>query len=314
MKIKSFFLLLIISLILPIGQDATLSALDSPILPDGTPTFLPLTARNRQPRLPGVIYGWDYAGDKWQPYRDVGANFTLISRFDWADEPHEAAPADIIAIYGIPLRYADSQGNRHLYQPSEFPQLPAFVAAHKGSWWQLGNEPYGIPWSLAWPLTVPEYAEWSHIWYYHIKGLDPTAKIALAGMESEPIDGVMQRFDATVAYWRSHWGTFPFNAVDFHCYTYTWDRLRAARDYMRLANINTELWMTEFGCPGRDYATCINFLDGSIAAAKYYSVSKYLWYVGHQPSCDDPIWSPTCLWNEYGSRTLLGVSFSKRVK
>jgi hypothetical protein len=124
---------------------------------------------------------------------------------DWSTQVNPARPNGI--------EYAQliwvSEGVVH---PS-LATLGAMVSANPGSLWMVGNEPECI-WQGN--NTPQQYAEAYHQVYTHIKGLDPTARVAIGGVV-QPTPLRLQWLDLVLSHYQASYGSpMPVDVWNIH--------------------------------------------------------------------------------------------------
>jgi len=141
----------------------------------------------------------------------------------------------------------------------------AWILANPGKVYLIGNEPNNFDLSAGDGMTQDQYARMFHCYHTFIKALDPTAKIATAGLYSsastDSLASTTAWWDACLAEYRTQFGEeMPVDIWNNHCYCFVGsldpDRIVAEffvpfREYVNTVSggiyADCEVWNTEFG-------------------------------------------------------------------
>jgi hypothetical protein len=136
---------------------------------------------------------------------DVGA-LRIGWYSDWLTNPQPLRPGGIRYVQLVQIRASRYPTNTLL--------LTETVAANPGSLWIVGNEPEGR--YNQGNRTPEQYADIYHHVYGLIKGLDPTAWIAVGGV-IEPTPLRLKWLDAVLTQYQSHFGVaMPVDVWNIH--------------------------------------------------------------------------------------------------
>jgi hypothetical protein len=206
----------------------------------------------------------------------------------------------------------------------------AWVVAHPGKVYLIGNEPNNPDLAAGDGMTPPSYARMFHTYYTFIKALDPTAKIAVGGLVAT---ADTNSFNATTNWWnqvlseyRNQFGVeMPVEIWNNHCYAYVGsldpDRIIAEyfapfRQYVNTVSggiyAGEEIWCTEYGVGmwstplHPDYmAEFVQQLCPRLEASG--AVDRFFWFLGPWEST----WRDSALLDQQSVPTVVGVAYSQ---
>ena len=206
----------------------------------------------------------------------------------------------------------------------------AWVLAHPGKVYLIGNEPNNPDLQAGDGMTPPSYARMYHTYYAFIKALDPTAKIAVGGLVAT---SDTNSFNASTNWWnqvleeyRTQFGTeMPVDIWNNHCYSFTGsldpDRIIADyfvpfRQYVDTVSggmyAGKEIWCTEYGVGmwstplHPDYmAEFVQQLCPRLEASG--AVDRFFWFLGPWSAT----WRDSALLDQEGNPTVVGVAYSQ---
>lgn len=154
-------------------------------------------------------------------------------------------------------------------------EAAAWIRAHPGKTWIIGNEPDGEYEMGGCQMSPEEYAEFYKVTSDLIRNEDPTAFLVMAGWAGgvgERIVGGNNEVSA-LGYYRRKYGEIDCQAFSFHAYQrsvydnpYPLDKLNKFCEAVSAWKLSTDkVYLTEFGWHGLDqYNTpenCIRFMD-----------------------------------------------------
>jgi len=206
----------------------------------------------------------------------------------------------------------------------------AWVTAHPGRIWIIGNEPNGGGQD---GLTPDQYARMFHTYYNFIRLLDATAKYAIAGLGGNADPGALQAhiswYNQALASYRSQFGgPMPIDIWNCHPYTTTGrlspqtilnDYIIPFHDYFNTVDggiyAGEELWLTEFGVAGWSIPLNPVYISEFIQQAGPHFeasgvVDRFFWFIGPWSGGWDMTMADLSLVGSNGQPTLIGQTYS----